>query len=751
MLRTILLTCAIGLASGAVAANDEPPRVTQLKKLLASTNSKPRQSALAELAKLGPAAASARPDVEPLLKAESLDERLAAAAALVRFGADEKRYDELLTETRSSLKAKDAGPRASALRALQLLGAQGKGEYGAGIASLFSSCEGPGTLPEKARTAPFAAFADQTVVRAITDAFGPPPKECVPLLVGALADTDPQTRFVADCLLWQAIQAGHAGTAEPFVPLLRHKEAHARLAAVKALARCETVPVAALPAVAEVVADPGTRPYAIEILVRSGPASQSHLPAIRKALAADSVAEAWAAARIDPDGNGPVAAKVLAARLDELAKQPVAGLLEARRLCRMLEALGPLAKDAVPALGRWLTNESVRRDAAAALVAVGSAAVPELRAALRGPKPGPLHVVAVSCLQELGSEARAAVPELVALLNSDYTPGGFFSSRLGDEALSALAAIGPDGATPEAIGVLKARLQKKEINLDTLDTFMVLGAFGAKAKELAPDLAKIVTRPAAKDDAGANEVDDFLRLMALASLIAVDPAHSAVREGAARLEKKGIAGLDLLDLLMFVDGLAGFTGRWAGAAPSALAHFSSVHEPVRKLLREGLDKPVGTANADAAKFSGDDAVRLAAALARANPKDVPLALRVFEHALNTPTYGAERALVELARLGPAASALTPAVKRFRDRQPAGIACVGEIPEAVPGRGGFMGGGMKGGCMFCAPSRSTGSVAAPGLVVPQEPFTPGSLHVPLYASLRTRNLATDTLSKIAPKP
>lgn len=736
MYRALLITFCLNIVGFAAARGaDIPPDVARLKKNLESNSAVVRKRALVDLARLGPPAADARTIIEKSLKADSLDERLTAAAALVRCGVDEKRYEELLGEIRSALQANSAESRDAALNSLRLIGPQARKEYPIVIASLFSPFDGSGNEP-------YAAIAKPATLRALNDAFGAPSKESVPTLIDALANANPNARFDAESLLWQAFQAGHVERAEALLPILKHKEAHARLAAIKALARFEKVPVSMLDAVADAIIDSVSRPYAVEILVRSSPASRDHLPAIRKALSADPLAQAWVAARMDPGAYGPEAAKLIVARLrtllPDLSKPGAA--VEVRQLCRMLEPLGPMAREAVPMLGQCLELESIREDASAALKAAGREAVPALRAALRANNSGEVQMAAVTCILELGPEAREAVPELNVLLTSNYRTRGFLSTTLSVHALHALAAIGPAGATPDALAAVKTRLRSPDAGLEKLLTLTLIPRFGPSAKELVPDLVILAGKPGKAGEDGLPNEKELYQFLALGGLIAVDPSHPSIRDSLVRMEKESgtkkdrgmfeiVAGMDEITTIM--NGQMSVNCRSA-----ALLHLEGLQASIRKRLFAKLDTPATKGNPTPECPSE---IGWSVALARANPKDVPLAIKVIEHALDSGMTAdcTRQTLTELARFGPAA---TPVLRRFLDRQPLAIACIGESQEPVSNRGG-------GGCMFCAPSRSS----VLGLISPPEPFLPGSLKVPVYSSSQMRGAATEALTKTASKP
>ncbi len=714
LIASLWLLASLTLAT----AQQNRPSVEELKPQLLSKSGPVRLRTLTKLADLGADGVPATAGVETLLKSEVIEERLAAAAVLICF--DPKRYDERIEAIRDALRAKDARSRSAALGALRLIRPAATKEYAALIASLFSSC----SIPGRSEDQPFAVVADSAVLRAISAEFGPPPKDVVPALAQAMADPNPTVRHVADCLLWPSLEAGHADPATTFLPLLTHKSGVARISGVKALARCPTVPDAVLAAVADSLSDPDTRPYAIEILVRAGPAALVHLPAMQKGVE-DPLERAWLAARLDPGTHGAACAELIGKRIDERSAKSQLDAVELRRLSRMLEPLGPLAKSAAPALVRNFGDST--RDAVAA---IGAAAVPELRALLRDPERKSLYLSAVRCLQEIGLVAREAVPELVALLATGIEmakPRGFLETTPGDHLLLALIALGPDAARPEVLKALKKRLQEPEGDqLVALQMMVSLGQLGPKAKVLAPVLAEL-----------ASKKDDGAGFIALTGLIAIDFQHPAVGKALVALDKDKSSPLAaMLELPVSLAG--GFDRRTLPAPDSgdALIQFFKTHPerqaPAREWTREWLDKkPTDESGPWACP------IWVPAALAHVNPADLPLALKVLERALEA---GDPRALVVIRRLGPSAKPLAPAVKRFVDQRPSGLACRGE-GETPDEKGKAQ--GRTGECMFCAPSDS----AAPGLVSPPEPFLPGKLKAPVYESSSLRLFAADTLKTI----
>jgi HEAT repeat protein len=144
---------------------------------------------------------------------------------------------------------------------------------------------------------------------------------------------------------------------------------------------------------------------------------------------------------------------------------------------RMLEELGPAAKDAIPALADMLENDSTHREKAAeVLAAIGKAATPSLIKSVRLAEDCVVRCVAIEALGAIGTTATDAVPVLIERLRDED-----FVVRM--RAAQALGAIG----AKEAVLALIESLRDEDIDVRAF-AVEALGAIGPAAKDAAPTL-----------------------------------------------------------------------------------------------------------------------------------------------------------------------------------------------------------------------------------------------------------------------
>lgn len=160
------------------------------------------------------------------------------------------------------------------------------------------------------------------------------------------------------------------------------------------------------------------------------------------------------------------------------------------------EKAGPKPDDALPALVKLFPNPAAIR----AVAAYGSAAagvVPQLVPLLKNPEV-PVRRQAVRALGKIGEPAKSAVPDVIALVESDPDAG------VQEQAAEALGDIGPSIAA-EAVPVLVKALQ----HTDTMvrrDAVRSLGQMGTAAKGVIDDVRALLKDPEDKvrDAAGKS-------------------------------------------------------------------------------------------------------------------------------------------------------------------------------------------------------------------------------------------------------
>jgi HEAT repeat protein len=210
---------------------------------------------------------------------------------------------------------------------------------------------------------------------------------------------------------------------------------------------------------------------------------------------------AWALVRLGPEAEDAVP-PLIAALQDESAKI---------RECAVdaLKGIGPSARPALPSLRLALDDPAieVRTAAAAALwsldpkPATAKAILPVLREALGDGKTLFVRDSAIKVLNSMGSEARPALPELIALLQdqkSSERGDTAKASERGDTA-KALGSIGPD---PRSIQALCAALQDSERAV-RYDAAVSLGRIGAGEEKVLRSLTDALQDSSAWVRAGA--------------------------------------------------------------------------------------------------------------------------------------------------------------------------------------------------------------------------------------------------------
>jgi HEAT repeat protein len=408
----------------------------------------------------------------------------------------------------------------------------------------------------------------------------------------------------------------------------------------------------------------------------------------------------------------------------EQLRSPSAG----RRLVAVIRLgwLGPAAAPALPELKEALCDrdERVAHEAANTLVRVGPRAVPVLAEALSDGRPV-TRWRALDALRRLGPEARAAVPDLAAMVRRDD------SIELRILAAQTLGWLGPDArealpaltravrdranlegvefadhpssvcaAAAEAVARIDPTARKgvAEAALPTLLS-MLRGGDGIERREAARALARL-----------APFIDPALpalRDAALASHGGLTPAVEALiaaGSGGQRLLLEAIADQNLdAQTRRFLLRDAAFRGRLsAGSVPAlirllkdpdgalhgfaalALGNQGEAAAPAIPALIEALADPAAGRLDDGTLVAYLLTMPAAEALARIGPQAVPALLE----ALKAPrTRG--QALVALERMGPRARAALPALrdllgsddKRLRAGAASALLHIDDAPEA----------------------------------------------------------------------
>ncbi|HEY7153390.1 MAG TPA: HEAT repeat domain-containing protein [Gemmataceae bacterium] len=353
-------------------------------------------------------------------------------------------------------------------------------------------------------------------------AIGTPAADIVPALIVALKDEKLEVRqHAAEALNWIGEPAREATPA--LVAAVEDEEEKVAVAACQALAHLGGPGAAqALFAALRNKRDPVAR-AAVVALWQMGPAAKSVVPAL-VTLLKDPPKETERV-RLVLQALGPVTVPHLSAALKD--EEPAIR----QNAAELLAAIGPVARETretVPALTDALkdTTPSVQLAAVVALARIDPTrareAVPLLADAVD-------NVAAVQALADLGTEARAAVPALIAALKHK-------EKDVRESARRALASIGAP-AVPALIAALKDQ------NDDVSDlAALALGMIHPRPKE-----AKSALREAFKKDRPA--------VAAAVALVRIDPEVAGevvpvlIEELKAADQKRRIAAIHALGQL----------------------------------------------------------------------------------------------------------------------------------------------------------------------------------------------------------
>ncbi len=302
----------------------------------------------------------------------------------------------------------------------------------------------------------------------VEEAPPPTPPGEIERLAADLRGPDPDLRVEAAV----ALRALGEAAVPVFLDLLRSGDAHGRALAARSLGRMGRAATAAVPALADALADPALRPLAVEALAAIGDraAIGPLLPLLRDADPAVVLATLRTLRSLKPDT--PEAALAIAGVIDPARWSDAgSGALQA------LEAMGPAALPALPTLLLAFESPGLLSPAIDAVGAIGPAAshaIPALAAVIVAEnerkerelaeafESGELQVVCghgpyptLDASDALASIGEAAIPQVLALLAHD-------SDRVRSDARRTLAMMG-DFAVPylaDAAGNPDARVRE---------------------------------------------------------------------------------------------------------------------------------------------------------------------------------------------------------------------------------------------------------------------------------------------------
>ncbi|MEX0702861.1 MAG: HEAT repeat domain-containing protein [Planctomycetales bacterium] len=330
------------------------------------------------------------------------------------------------------------------------------------------------------------------------------PPEALAALEKALADADLRVRRHAAIALAEA-DPESAKPLPVLIETIADTDAYGDAApideALYAIGRLGDKAREAVPAIVKLLAAPTygrdgqyRRYAAANALGSIGPAARPAAPALVALLRSGEAASAAASALGEIGADAPEAVAALIAALDD--SQAFHSAIEA------LAKLGPAGEPAVRKLLAELDDEFARHDAAAALGAFEAHAervVPVLAARLRDPDVE-MRRRAAAALGRLGTKAKSALPDLIALLEDE---------QIREAAATALGGLGAEAAP--AVPALAKLLEIDELDCRRAAA-AALGAIGPPAGPAVPALLRLLQEDQGKED------DGYWRYAAIAAL-----------------------------------------------------------------------------------------------------------------------------------------------------------------------------------------------------------------------------------------
>lgn len=264
--------------------------------------------------------------------------------------------------------------------------------------------------------------------------------------------------------------------------------------------------------------DDTAKEEAAELLSTLGPDAAAAVPALTAALTSEApMVRAHAAIAL---GRIGAAAKSAGPALVNLVADKDGNVRRAALLS--LRAIKPGPAVTLPVFAKVLkeADPETRMHILHAIASAGEDAVPGLIVALQHPE---IKYWAILVLGDLGPKAKAAVPQLTALLKDE-------SIQVRREAAMALGAIGKDAAP--AVPAIIGKLNDKEMAVRFAAAY-ALGILGPDAKAAVPALTTALQ--------GDNE---FLRVQAAWALAKINDKDPAAMDKAVEVLTKGVTSDD---------------------------------------------------------------------------------------------------------------------------------------------------------------------------------------------------------------
>jgi HEAT repeat protein len=415
------------------------------------------------------------------------------------------------------------------------------------------------------------ADADPTVVIGALRTLADMGDDAVPFLLEAMKD--PKARYWAEVALAE-LGADAAPATAALSAAVGEGEVEDRLQAMLTLAAIGDKAASAGPEIVKALQSGDSALQLPAAFALGRVKAEGADEALTKATASDdpflAAVAAWALARIHPDDKALVEQALT--RLRKGLANPDADAREAAvtGLSSLTEGMTPADREGLA--GEFVSlladgDPTVGRAAGAALIRLGPAAVPAIRAKLSD---SAVRLQLMEVIAALGSAANPAVGELVAALGDEAARG---------EATVAIAAIGADAA--EAVPALSALLadEKADVGLRYAAAY-ALGRIGPAATSAEPLLRGL----AASDD-------DMMATVAVWATLRIKPGDATLFDSAIpRLRRALRDGSELVRLEAAVS-----LGDIGPAAASAIPILELVSEDdpvkqVRQAAAEALPK-----------------------------------------------------------------------------------------------------------------------------------------------------------------
>ncbi len=505
-----------------------------------------REEALEVLARAGPVAREAVPQVEKLLHAEPVSLRLRAAVALSRINGNHGPLADVLAEFLR--KTPGVAARLQALQRLHQLGPDGISAATAVLeltdhedmnlrnqAQLTLVAMEPRVIPILATALKDPLLRTRRLAATSLSRMGPQAHEAAAALEGCLGDADASVRVRSARALWQVGVASKA-VIEVLTQAMRGGDAELRnevLDTVTWSQYAHRQPLARpILEVALHGSDLPSRMRAAAALYAIDGKAERVLPVLREGLHSPD-RPVWTQAAVGLGKLGPRAAPAVGDLLDRLQSPEGAGSHEIHMA--LIQIGSAVIDPAVAVLKDPSSTPTAIQGATAPLVSLGPAAVKKVAPLLQHDN-AQVRMSACQVLGNGGEATRPFVPKLTQCLQDDQI-------LVRNAALQAFHRLGPIGREASPIVLKLAQDPQPFTRKQALEA---LEQMGADARSVRP-----VVQAALKDPM------PMVRIQALSLLAAVDPGSAELTAAAQQLLKDATTHTQALQVIGRMGARAG--------------------------------------------------------------------------------------------------------------------------------------------------------------------------------------------------